>query len=369
MAMYKFWRLLLATALCSALGLSVFSCAKKSSKPVPAEYLLYVASSWGLDEAKIFIIDTEVDSIIDSMVHPGHSVWVAASPDGRYFSCSGYDQHIRVYHASDYSFAGELGGYWRPIFAANIGEIVSFSPSGTTHQGYDDFSILHETSIALHYVRPCPSKDYCYGTTSFGEGNVDSTRLTFYDLRERQIAQMWPVFSRPGGGGKYYSIFRYHLSPDGSRFYAIATSTGYGPKFFCYDLPGDSVAFEVSRYPGTGYVQVSPDGREVWVTDPGVPSIFIPTPGMIFIYDAHNGSLLHEISLRDLDTVTHNRPEPLYAFEVRFHPTKPKAYVGCGGQFMPGPVLVINTETYEIIKWFLPDFKHIPLSIDIGPKP
>jgi len=137
-------------------------------------------------------------------------------------------------------------------------------------------------------------------------------------------------------------------------------------RLFCYDLEEDSAIFDVPIYAPYGGIRVSPDGQEVYFTDPGALPDF-DGPPYIFIYDAYEGTLLDEISLADLDT-SHAAPRPLFAYDIRFHPAKPKTYVLCGSNKGMGPILVIDTNEREITKWFFPKLDHRPRSIDIGPK-
>jgi len=348
--------------------LSASGCSKKSSKPQQVQYRLYSGVQEPNDLVQIFTIDAETDSLIDSIAYPGTFAWVAASPDGKYLAVvSG--KNTKIYEPAGLSLLHEISCYFPPAFYSQKGQLFGLGESSFKFFDYSTFELIDEDPSPFDTVYPAilenlqtiPGGNLICCQVVYLDGTMDSTGFMIYDPSDRRIIKWWSTL-RNAEGGNYQIVLRYHMHPDGRRLYGCC-----GTHLFCYDLFGDSVIFDRTVYSPFGAVRVTPNGNEVYFTDPGLPNQFY-TPGKIFIYNADDGSLLDEISLLDLDT-TGVYPSPLYAYQIRFHPEKPKAYITCGYMLKgPGPLLVVDTDKREIIKWIFPLMDHLPEWIDIGPK-
>jgi DNA-binding beta-propeller fold protein YncE len=119
-------------------------------------------------------------------------------------------------------------------------------------------------------------------------------------------------------------------------------------------------------YGDFGDVAVSPDGKEVYVTDPGGVFQEWPTPGTIFIFDADNGQYIDGISLFGYGT-TPGMPVP--GDEVVFSPSGERAFVAVGrADKAPGTILTVDTKERRVIHVAWSDLGHIPEILAIGPK-
>jgi len=89
--------------------------------------------------------------------------------------------------------------------------------------------------------------------------------------------------------------------------------------------------------------------------------------GTLYVFDAETGAYTHGISLYGF---TPNYPDiPMFGNMIAFTPTGDKAYVGSGrSEKYSGTVCSINTSTYAVENLVWPDFNHMILFLEIGPK-
>jgi len=363
-------RYVVAVIIACGLLAAGLSCAKKSTKPKPVKYRLYTSGPWQQANGAtyIFVIDTESDSVIDTLWYQGDDAFLVLkpSPDGRYLGVTGGEPYARLYDPETLSLLHEFSFRHRMVFLPQLGLIVGTGSSGIKMYDYNTFELVDEDTLCAYYPQVSPNQTAIYGLIPYYPSGPDSTGFVVFDCKERKIRQLWHRFSR-SNGTSHRVIFNYHVHPDGRRVYGTS-GTLDGTRLFCYDLLADSTIFEYAIFGPFGHARVSPDGKEFYFTDPGVPGIDY-TPGKIFIFDADNGSLLDEISLQDLDT-TGYRPKPLYAYDICFHPILPKVYVTCGDNMRGmSTILVIDTQKREIIKWIFPNDDHFTRFVEIGPVP
>lgn len=370
--MRNFLRFLLGVIFCGTLLVLALSCSKTSTKPTPVEYRLYTGAVG--KQIQLFSIDAEADTILDSVTYQGTHIQVAASPDGKYLGVWGGDPCSRIYSTTDFSILAELDCRLSIAFVPEAGVIVGSGRDTTKFYDYNTFDLLAEDTFAMYDMEPIRGTVLLTGMIMYAAtGHFDSSGFIIYDCHKRQVESLWHRFERPNDGFYRY-IYREDVSPDGQRLYATASVSDSEGSFggewlFCYDLENDNLLFETAIYAPYGGVQVSPDGQEVYLTDPGYPGSWGSTPGKIFIYDANDGTLLDHIPVDDLDT-TRGTEKPLYLYQIRFHPEKPKVYIAGGDMFKgPGPLLVVNTEERKIINMIFPALNKIAQFIDIAPHP
>jgi|GEM_PF-2231515 len=369
------WRVSTVLVLIS-LGLAfAFSCCKGPTESKPNEYLLYISVIQESGPSKIFVIDTEADSIIDDVVDVPAAAGIArveASPDGKYLAA--LSQSTLIYSAYNYALLKDLAYQVWPVFLPNIGQMLAFNESGVKFYNLGTFELLSDDTVGMAEPQANNNRRLIFGKKLHGEGHTDSMTFVAYDYMQRRLSKTWPLLRNPDGRA-IYVLFWSCVNAAGTRLYGVGGGENImgdvGMWFFAYDLWADTLVF--CKPSGGTYraSALSPDGREVYLVDCGDP-MWETNPGRIFVHDAENGQVLHEISLEGLDTVTHPQglPRALYPSNSCFHPEKPKIYIACGGRGMrAGPVLVIDTEKREIIKWLFPNFDHGPQSIAIAPKP
>jgi len=225
-----------------------------------------------------------------------------------------------------------------------------------------DLNLLYEDSIGQtsHPVL-MEKQDLIYVRSLKKPENSDSQFIMAFDYKQREIADTWIITDSVGN---WFSIGRFDIHPDGKRLYFGGFAGTVPSSFICYDLVEREILFTRPIFSKNGIVRVSPDGREVYQTDPGYPSD-VWCPGTVFIYDPDDGSYLYGISLFGYHDVLY----PLHADPIAFTPTGDKVYIGSGDIFrLDGTIMSIDTETRQIKKLIWPHLEHFIGELKIGPK-
>jgi hypothetical protein len=190
-------------------------------------------------------------------------------------------------------------------------------------------------------------------------------KLLFFDYVTNRVIDS--VIMEPRAETIGFHIVRFAFSPNGDRLYALGWLDRQS-FLIGYDLGTRQTLFLQPVYTSLGFCSVTPDGREVWVTetDPFYED-FPSWPQGIFIFDAITGTLVDTVATRGIS------PDPYYpiaAREIRILPDGSKAYVKCGSIFKGlQPILVINTATRRVERLIFGDFKDLIFMIDIAPRP
>jgi DNA-binding beta-propeller fold protein YncE len=214
------------------------------------------------------------------------------------------------------------------------------------------FPVLYEKDTLIYAI-------YLWGTD-----RTDSVDLITYNYLRREIVRIWAI--RTDAGLRSWPRFL-DVHPDGKRLYFLGGDPNtIFSMFGCYDLETESILFTFPMYGTNGAVAVRPDGKEVYVTDPGGIFQDWPTPGTIFIFDADNGQYIDGISLFGYGTVP-GIPAP--GDEVVFTPTGERAFVGVGREDKTlGSILTVDTKERRVIHVAWSDLGHTPTELAIGPK-
>lgn len=330
-------------------------------EPQPG-YLLYAAMH-GTSEGWIAVIDCATDSVIDSIAHgfqtgPG----VVASPDGKYFAVLGSSRPPEIFDAVSRTQIKYLAApALKALFLPAEQLVISPDYSSTRVYSMPGFQ-LRET-----WLRPRWFTEPVGSLGRFASLDSQSEQPPRNDLHKIVI------FSPDGAPIDSFSIIQgnaalnvhcFTFSPDGTRFYGGVYGGG---KFYIagYDLTGHTMLFLHQPTRAFQHCFVSPDGREVWVTDHGDLYGFNPEHrGSTDVYDAFTGSLIDSVVLSGSYA---DSSRTLAPWSVRFVPGSEKVYINsvAGGQ----PMLVVNSRTKEIERVIFPEFDKWVEEIDIAPRP
>jgi hypothetical protein len=318
--------------------------------------------------ADLYMVDMETDSIVDSLTYeePFFSpLGVGTSGDGRYLAL-GYAnagasvKFTRVFDAQSLELVVEIPAAFRPLFDDLDNLLIRASGNTIAVYQLPSFTPLFERHLPMvfHGIQIDQENKLVYGA------GVDF-HLYAYDYANRHLADSIHIVPWPGDT---CAIFRFCLNRDYTRIYYRGLLER-GPHVGCYDIESRQVLWTYPTVTWYGSVVVSPDDREVYVTDPG--GDMYPNPGTIYIFAAESGAYLKGISLYGY------LPWPAAALrgsEMVFSPTGEKVYVGTGRMTgigvdqTCGSVLVVDTDRKEIVKIITPELEQVPLFMAIAPK-
>jgi hypothetical protein len=361
-----------AVVLLVAFGLALACTSERGMDPAPERYRLYVGVEG--DYTRVFAVDTESDSIIDSTDSRLFLTSIPlATPDGKYLLVQRVSAPTEVLNTADLSLVTELPGCGtRNVLAAEEGLIIGVRRTCLSYVSYPGFELLGTDSILVednaNLGVPAPSlvdlqRGLVYGWLSFGEDHVDSVHIVAWDYRHRCVSDHWNfAYAFPEGGVRVLTNI---LSPDGNSLYGLA-DTPQGPLLFCYDLRARTLVWDQCVLTPLGDLRLAPDGKELWHTDRG----FVEWPiiaGYVFIHDPATGAVTDSISMFGYAP---NPLKPLPAREIVFTPDGRKAYVAASDiSYSTGPVFVIDVARREITDLLFDDFQHLPYWLSIGPAP
>jgi len=346
-------------------GLALACATERGLEPTPGEYWLYAAVP-GDPEGWIAVIDCATDSIVDTLRYGFQrgGVGVVASPDGRYLAVTGSGRPPLIWDVARRMPIGYFSApTLPPTFLPDAHLVI-----GTPYESTLVFSLPSVTPmgawpVELYNAQKVPGRSWVMGTDHRGypPPGDDWSKLAIYDYAKgREIDS---VIISPDEQGVGFQILTFCLSPDGRRLYALGGGAGGGPSLVGYDLDRRQFLFRQPVY-SAGNCRVTPDGREVWITDPGSNLASPIFPGLIVIFDAMAGTVLDTITTTGYPP----RPtQPLFVLDIRFTPTGEKAYVNC--RKWGTPILVIDTRTRQITKLIFGDSRNMAGWIDVAPVP
>jgi hypothetical protein len=350
-------------------GCSDDTCPTCPEPPVDGHYsgLAYLSMQFGFQG--FYIYDTDLWQIVDSVMQVGYATGTTVmdvSPDGRYL--------VVLY--ADLSFNETR------IYDTRTRQQITSIPKSADYEFTADGQFLIRSRQGIFSKFSVPSFALISEDTLFDNG-VDftlsaETRSIFavpdyHDVYQisydsMKIIREWEPVDQTTGIPIFVYYFDVH--PNGNLLY-INGSAGYN-EFFVYDLIADSVIASYPMYERFGDIGVTPDGSEVWVTDPGRVDIPFSRPevGTVFIFDAYTGAYTGGVSLYGY---INGAPQiALDATRVDFSPDGSEVYISTGAigpRENSGTFLRIDTRSRELIDNIFPEVDRFPGRVIVGPKP
>ncbi|MEW6050407.1 MAG: hypothetical protein AB1644_05015 [Candidatus Zixiibacteriota bacterium] len=208
---------------------------------------LYVTSGGYMSVYKI-----ETDEYIRTLPYP---TWTTAvSPDGKYVALFGEQRlGVRLYQIPEYS----------QIYSDDSAYAVN--------------GVFSRNSQTLYYI----------------DGSTPEREVAKLDLCGGFRLSRKSVQVMPGG------IIQAVPSIDEKLWFLYSRWDAFGCSFGVYDVAGDSLIYRTDFSPGGGWIVVSPDGSNVFFTNPGTMLIGPPAPSAFYVYDIPTNTV-KEVSTRGL---------------------------------------------------------------------
>ncbi len=321
----------------------------------PYDGRLYVAMDTPIPG--VYIFDTKTDSLIDSVMTPGSTVFdVSVSSNGDYFTANLGGGRILLFAASTMQQLAELPGYGGGEFLGNSNELLIRGQGGIV-------SIYQLPSLSLKYSGPpgvpYSSRQVRSGREFLGVWSADS--IVIVDIDSLRITRKWQIIL-----ADFQLLRKFDVDRQATLLCGLA-ETSVGNLFYTYDLQGDSIVSLFDLRGPFGDVRIHPKEHEVWVVDAAPYPFGYDFPDVIYVFDTGNGALLYSVSMRQVLTPLGIPPD---AQGLEFTPDGSAVYVRTGHEGVQGgTVLKIDTRTKRITKVLFSKFDRLPTNMAIGPKP
>ncbi|MCX6831969.1 MAG: hypothetical protein NT028_07525, partial [candidate division Zixibacteria bacterium] len=362
------------------LGLLVSGCAKDCPTCPKVEesrrYRGWLYYTEGVsDNTTLYKVDMETDSIVDSLKQedPREALGrLGVSSDGRFLglmysktsdsSLTQMDRTTRIYDAQTQAHITDLSEGVTPFFDTYDNLLIGLRADTTGNyiivMQIPTFTSMRVDSVGNFLPRLIdPSHDLLYGNASnTGWTHEYATGFYSYNYASHELKPL-PILWSPTDTIEY--VYTLCLSSNGEILYFTgaehAGATVFGAMAGAFDLNSRTLLWYYPLVTPIGGIAVSPDGKEVWVTDPG-PTGYDWDSGTIFILDASTGRYLQGISMYGYLPDSN----PYFSLPGRgivFSPAGDRAYVQASHTFTNpyGTVVVVDAKKKAIVKLLRPN--------------
>ncbi len=313
------------------------SCVKNPIGPITARgpILFAVTSPDVVNNTTIYFIDTSSDSLVDSMVVPTPPGWSIAwglgvSNDGSklYISDLVIDIKTKTILAGLRSGVPTPDGKYLLDSRGNVFEVID----AQTHQ------VVHSDSIKFLVQGIGREFDERRGLVY---GPYDDTLIGVYDYKNFQLVK---VINPIEWGGFGININYVVVTKDGRKLY-YGSFVGY-QIFVGLDLVAEEV-ISAHILNGFGTLGVTPDDRNVYVTDAGGYLLPPPPSNSVFVYSTYRKQFLDPIQVCDNASSSNPCGGGVATDAIQIAPDGRKAYVS---SFFGYRLFVIDTFGNRVIK-------------------
>lgn len=373
----------LASFFAVCIVVALLSCGKdecptcpKDESARPYKGWLFVTSN--ASDYGLFKIDAETGEAVDSIPQKSgdqRSGYVDASQDGRYVAVSyccggGYSRTTVIYDAQTLAVVHEMPFIVSPLFISSQNILLGFAHDTVFTFSIPTFDIVSADSVGENFgmiEHILDERDtLVYGNFDYGESRLDSVEVAAYNYVRREITRKFDV--RWDDQHKA-SILHMDFNRARREIYFTGANYPYVDVLASYSIQSGTVTIINKLWTWYGWAKVSPDGKELYVTDPG-PIQSAGDAGTIYIFDAASKSYLGGISLWGYRPFEESGL-PLAGGQIVFTPTGERAFVLTGrtdGYKLGGSVLTIDTKTRQIVHLTWPECDHYPDFAAICPK-
>jgi len=347
-------------------------CPAPFTKPAPYDGWVYTTADW--NAASVYKIDAATGLLEDSIyrgTYDGGAGYVDVTSDGRY---------LVVTYTGDFdTVLGRFGPGYTCLLDAQTLEPIQDIPFKFTPIFDNERNLLLGFRNDSLYCFSVPGLEVVYAdsigslwepmlyepdTLVYGAKSEAHDSVIAYNYLTRDIRGSWNI--RNDAGVSVY-LGKLDIHPDGSKLYFVAEERNSKFSIFgAWDLRFDMLVSSFPMASDHGDVRVSPSGKEVYVTDPGVAGFIFPSPGSIFVFDASDCNYITGISLYGYGTTP---GYPLQGNWIAFTPNASHAFVSTGRvEKASGTMLMIDVFEKRIVHLTWPELGHVLYFVAVGPK-
>jgi hypothetical protein len=255
----------------------------------PVDYVVYFQSSGTSDNLWLYHVVTGVFDSVPVQIPKDGNIAVSAHGALLYVTSG---QQTRVLDTKSFSTVttipygsqNQYGG----VAVSPDDRWIAISGNGLVVLNTRDYSVLfQDTGTMLNGVASTDSRYFLAGVDQAGGHFVyrlDLGRESPVVTRRRFPQEVWKVVP----------------SPDNHRWYVYSTPSPSQANLYVYDVAADSIVKTLGISPGYGDLQLSVDGRILFVCNPGNGLIGLPVVSAFFAYDTDTDSLVKVIETAPL---------------------------------------------------------------------
>jgi len=337
------------------------NCPNDGDNSVPQAKVYVITNDLGAPNVVAFDVatDTPTDSLTIQSTGFGHA---QLTSDGKYLLFEDYRPQTYILDAATLDEIKVINE-WRierttlvrdgsMLFAAGIDWFALFTVPGGRKVAE------HEISGSGSLLNSAGYDDY----TDQVYGTLGVTDVVFIELDSLSIVKSYQITDNTG---QSYYISRLLLDLKTGIGYALVSWTS--DYFVTFNAETGRITQRFPIHTTHGDLKMSPDGSEVFVSDPGAlnqdPST-IPAP--IYIFEAATGNYKDEISMSDF---VEDAPEgTLNAWRLAFSPDGSVLYVATGDFAAGGGTVVkFDPKNRKLLGMLFPDLDRLPSSVVVGP--
>jgi hypothetical protein len=277
----------LAVALTLGLGIYLAGCSKKGTNPQPAkDYTVYFYDAYH-NEGNWHFTYHPTSNTIDSVWLPYASPPLISADGKKMYNWNEMDDMIDVRELDSFTLIDRLP-YRAPLSVSPDNQLMAVRDQG------DD----------LYVLRTSDYSEVFSDTTTLGGGVFSSNSQRFYGLPTDggiiKIDLTDSLFSTTRFSLPFGVVRHIRPSKDETRLFLYLHRYGFDHYFAVYDIAADSLIFSEYLWPGFGKLEITPNGRYVFYTNPGTMLGSTPGPPWITVYDVRKNEIHTRISTAGL---------------------------------------------------------------------
>ncbi|HVP36086.1 MAG TPA: hypothetical protein VMT04_03730 [Terriglobales bacterium] len=311
-----------------SISIIYFNCTKSVTRYFPSSIFLYAGNTSGYPHYNIYVISTETDLVVDSITLDASPILFSVSPNKRTLYADLLEWDTAAHTSNVINCEIDTRTKRFKYIGPNTSTVVSpdgrYLFKGAGQGSLYEFHIFDAFTHQQVYSESISFQPDCFDRKTpllYGHTLNFDIKVFNYKLM-KWVKTFYPHYP----DGTKITTGNIALSPDSKKLYFLS----YANQFFIgvYDIQNDSL-LTIAFITNGGPLNMTPDGRYIYVTDPGegggCGSTGLPPSGEISVYSTETNTALPNIDTQAFeDTVYH---QPLPTIWMAITPDSRKGYV------------------------------------------